>query len=231
MESSDWDERYSGADLVWSAGPNLWVEQVATNLSPGTALDLAGGEGRNALWLAERGWRVTLVDFSQAGLDRAAEVAAQRLGAAAAAVIGVRADLAEYEPKREGFDLVLVVYLQVPAELRGHVMRRAARAVAPGGKLLVIAHHTRNLADGFGGPQDPEVLYAAEDVVADLAGDPGTDELSVERCEEVVREVASEDGINRAIDALLLASRPAAAEEQPDPATAESVESEQGDNA
>lgn len=209
VDSSQWDDRYSSSDLVWSAGPNRWVEEVANELVPGTALDLAGGEGRNALWLAEQGWRATLVDFSQRALDRAASLASQRWGDDVTKVTSVCADLAEYVPPPSAFDLVMLVYLQVPADLRGHVVRMAASAVAPGGHLLVVAHHSRNLVHGVGGPQDPAVLYTAEDIAADLLADgrEGGD-LEVERCEEVLRDVPGDSDAGPAIDALFLARRP-----------------------
>ncbi|MEL0282956.1 MAG: SAM-dependent methyltransferase, partial [Ilumatobacter sp.] len=62
MDAAGWDERYAGTDLVWSAGPNVFIEEICAGLEPGSALDLAAGEGRNAVWLAERGWDVTAVD-------------------------------------------------------------------------------------------------------------------------------------------------------------------------
>ena len=70
-EQAAWDQRYSGPDLVWGAGPNRFVTGEVTALAAGRAIDLGTGEGRNAIWLAERGWRVTAVDFSAAGLARA----------------------------------------------------------------------------------------------------------------------------------------------------------------
>ena len=71
MDDKNWDERYSGSDLVWSATPNRWVADFAAGLVPGRALDVAGGEGRNSLWLIESGWDATIVDFSEVALDRA----------------------------------------------------------------------------------------------------------------------------------------------------------------
>lgn len=65
MDSSAWDERYSGNDLAWSSTPNQWVGQVAAGLPPGRVYGLAGGEGRNALRLADRGCRATVTGFSQ----------------------------------------------------------------------------------------------------------------------------------------------------------------------
>ena len=81
MDASEWDRRYAAADLVWSAGPNAVVAREADDLPPGRALDLASGEGRNAIWLAERGWRVTAVDFSAVATERTRQLAAGRLGA------------------------------------------------------------------------------------------------------------------------------------------------------
>ena len=72
VDAAGWDERYAATDLVWSAGPNQFVEAACADLPPGRAVDLAAGEGRNAIWLARRGWQVTAVDFSQVGLDKGA---------------------------------------------------------------------------------------------------------------------------------------------------------------
>ncbi len=71
MDRNAWDERYAGDELVWSAQPNRFLVAEVETLPPGRALDLACGEGRNAVWLAERGWDVTGVDFSNAGIDKA----------------------------------------------------------------------------------------------------------------------------------------------------------------
>ena len=199
-----WDERYAANDAVWSRTPNVWVEQVTSGLMPGNALDLAAGEGRNGLWLAENGWDATAVDFSQVALDRAATWAAQRLGDGPGRLITVVADLLEYRPTST-FDLVLVVYLHLPAEQRRQVLRQAAAsAVGPGGRLLAVAHDSTNLTDGVGGPQDPGVLYTAQDVADDIAGLG----LAPVRLERVRRLVTTPDGAQReAVDALALFGR------------------------
>ncbi|MFE9101044.1 class I SAM-dependent methyltransferase [Actinomadura geliboluensis] len=203
MDSAEWDRRYAGSELVWSAGPNRWVEEVAADLPPGRALDLAAGEGRNALWLAERGWTVTAVDFSAAGLARARSLAEWRLGERADRVQLVEADLREYIPARHGADLVIVAYLQVDERLRRDALRAAADAVAPGGLLLVVAHDSDNLAHGFGGPPNPAVLYTAQDAASDIEGRG----LQVLRAEPRTREVSTDAGPRTAIDAFLLARR------------------------
>jgi SAM-dependent methyltransferase len=206
VDSSTWDERYSGSNLVWSSTPNQWVEQITAGLPPGRVLDLAGGEGRNALWLADRGWKATVVDFSQVALDRASNLAAERFGDQDDRLTTERADLLTYQPEPDSFDLVLVVYLHLVADARRTVLRMAAAAVAPGGLLLVAAHDSTNLTNGVGGPQDPKVLYTAEDIAADLAGCG----LDIERTGTVARTVVTEDGPRDALDALLLARKPTA---------------------
>lgn len=165
MDAWDWDERYRGADLVWAARPNMFVAQVLADARAGRALDVAAGEGRNAVWLARLGWQVTAVDFSAVGLAKA------RAWAESEGVHDLLhtqvVDVTTWVPTAD-FDVVLVAYLQVPPEQRSSVMRMAATAVAPGGRLLVVAHDSSNLEHGHGGPQEPDVLYTADDVLADI---------------------------------------------------------------
>ena len=198
MRASDWDERYRATELVWGSGPNRWLVQEVAGLRPGTALDLACGEGRNAIWLAEQGWRVVAVDYSAIGIAKGQALAEQRR---TPGITWVVADATTYTAA-EPVDLALLCYLQLPAEQRRSAVRRAADALAPGGTLLVIGHDSRNLADGTGGPQDPAVLFTAADVAADLVGTG----LVVERAGEVLRPVAG--AARPAIDALLRAVRP-----------------------
>ena len=208
MNSSaqDWDDRYAAAKLVWSRGPNVFVEEFAQDLPVGRALDVAGGEGRNALWLAERGWDATVVDFSEVALSRALQLWAERPDAVHSAGGQVRVQVVDLLVDDVGYreyDLVLVCYLQLPTSQRRLALQSAARAVAPGGALLVVGHHSDNLTDGAGGPQDPAVLYSQADVVADLDGTG----LAVRRAERVSRTVSTTDGERLAWDALVVASR------------------------
>ena len=182
MDAAAWDERYAASDLVWSAQPNQFVEAECADLPPGRALDLAAGEGRNAIWLARRGWDVTAVDFSQVGLDKGRELAGET------AVQWVCADVTTWQPP-EPMDLVLIAYLQVPAVQRRAAVRSGFAALVPGGTLLLVAHDSTNLLEGTGGPQDPDVLMTADDVLADLGGF-GFDVVVADR---VPREVAADD--------------------------------------
>ncbi|WP_019629759.1 class I SAM-dependent methyltransferase [Actinomadura atramentaria] len=194
MESADWDARYAGTELVWTAEANRFVVEEAGDLTPGRALDLAAGEGRNAVWLAERGWSVTAVDFSPNGLAKARRLAESR----GAEVDWVLADVRDHRPEPRAFDLVLVAYLHLPQPDLHGVLERAAAAVAPGGTLLVVGHDRANIGGGVGGPRDPAVLYDAPEVVAALG------DLRIVRAGRVEREVPGE-GV--ALDTLVRAAR------------------------
>lgn len=201
MDREVWNRRYTGSELLWTAEPNRFLVAEAAELPPGRALDLACGEGRNAVWLAERGWRVTGVDFSEVALEKARALADER-GVEADWVL---ADLLEHRPEPGAFDLVILFYLQVPVGQRRATVRAAAGAVSTDGTFLLVAHDRSNLEHGHGGPQVPAVLYAAEDVVADLDGSG----LRVERAERVERPVQTPEGERVAFDALVRAVRPA----------------------
>ncbi|EON25304.1 methyltransferase type 12 [Nocardioides sp. CF8] len=182
MDSHAWDERYAASDLVWSRGPNAVVAAECADLAPGRAVDLACGEGRNAIWLASLGWDVTAVDFSQVAVDKGRTLAGDL------SVTWVCADATEWTS--DGLDLAVVAYFQVPAALRRTAVRNAVSSLRPGGTLVWVAHDSTNLTEGTGGPQDPAVLMTAQDVLDDLDGI----EVEVVRAERVERVVTADDG-------------------------------------
>jgi SAM-dependent methyltransferase len=183
VDAAEWDERYRASELVWSAGPNQFVEAELAGLPPGRALDLAAGEGRNAIWLARQGWRVTAVDFSQAGLDKG------RILADGLDIEWVCADATTWSAE-PSYDVCLVAYLQLAAAERRAAVRNGYAALRPGGTFLLVAHDSTNLTEGTGGPQDPSVLTTAEDVIADLGGET----FEVQRAGRAERAVPQPDG-------------------------------------
>ncbi len=197
MDATAWDERYAGTDLVWSGEPNRTVAAEVAELPAGRALDLAAGEGRNSVWLAQRGWVVTAVDFSATGLDKARRLAAQH----AVTVATVRTDVTAYRPEPGHYDLVVLAYLQLPVDVLAPVLTAAVEALAPGGTLLLVGHDRANLAGGVGGPQDPAVLHTVDEVTAALTG------LRVVRAERIRRPVQVDGGERFAIDTLVRAVR------------------------
>ncbi|MGW3104265.1 class I SAM-dependent methyltransferase [Streptomyces sp. NPDC001100] len=200
MDAAGWDERYRGSELVWKAEPNRFVEEELAGLEPsGRAVDIAAGEGRNAVWLAERGWEVDAVDFSAVALEKAEQMAAGH----GVRLHTVRTDLTDWAPREATYDLALIAYLHLPWPEMSQVLARAATAVRKGGTLLLVGHDAANPEHGHGGPQDPRVLYSAGQV-ADLWR-PYADIL---RAETVTRPVTDAEGGSRtALDALVHAVR------------------------
>ncbi len=195
MNSEEWDKRYAGQELVWTAEPNRFVVAELKDLAPGRALDLGAGEGRNAVWLASAGWQVTAVDFSAVGLEKGRRLAENR----AVSVDWALADVRDYRPEPGSFRLVLIAYLQLPEPELDTVLRHAVKALAPGGVLLVVGHDVTNLTEGTGGPQDPAVLHTPESITRSLG------DLTVLRAERARRPVPGSP--REAVDTLVRAIR------------------------
>ncbi|GHC96298.1 hypothetical protein GCM10007079_48780 [Nocardiopsis terrae] len=169
MGEDFWNERYRSGERIWSGRPNRHLVAEAGGLSPGRALDVGSGEGADALWLAERGWRVTAVDISFVALDRAAAHAAERAPDVAERITWLEADVTRWSPPTPGFDLVTAQFMHLRPEPRARLFAGLAAAVAPGGELLVVAHHPSDLERGVPRPPDPELFYGGGEVVAALA--------------------------------------------------------------
>lgn len=205
MDAAEWNARYDTDELVWTGEPNRFLPPEVADLAPGRVLDLACGEGRNAVWLATQGWTVTGVDFSDVGLSKAAALAS------ANGVLGVwiRGDATTWTPPAAGFDLVIVFYLQLPAAQRRAALRTAVASMARDATFLLVAHDLLNLSEGHGGPKDPAVLMTVEDVLDDLSAaelELGV-ELVTERAERVDRPIATAEGERNAIDTLVRVRR------------------------
>ena len=202
MKATDWDQRWRERTLHAHVRgePSAAVVGALAGADPGKALDLACGPGRHAVWLAEQGWSVTAVDFSEEALRQARARAAE----SGVEVEWVCADIVDYEP-RGVFDLVLVAFVHVPADSRRALLARAAGAVAPGGAFVLVGHDLANLGTGAPGPADPTRLYTPDDIVAELP------DLTIETAERIRRSVELEDGgTAEAVDALVCARRPRA---------------------
>jgi 2-polyprenyl-3-methyl-5-hydroxy-6-metoxy-1,4-benzoquinol methylase len=196
-----WNRRWAGERRHATTSPSEFLVAEVAGVPPGTALDLACGAGRNAVWLAQQGWRVTAVDFSEVALRAAANLAA----ASGVEVEWIEADVVTWMPPRQAYDLVCVLYLQLPAPERRIALAHAASAVRPGGTLLVLGHDLLNLTAGRGGPTQAEVLFTPEDVTAEIGG------FEVLKALRVRRAVSEEGVAGEAIDALVRARRPARA--------------------
>ncbi|MFI2710901.1 class I SAM-dependent methyltransferase [Micromonospora sp. NPDC018662] len=197
-----WDERYAQSDRIWSGRVNPLLAEVATGLPPGTVLDLGSGEGGDAVWLAARGWHVTAVDISTVALERLA-VEAARAGVADR-ITTARHDVTRDFPAGR-FDLVSAQFFQSPLALpREQVLRRAAEAVAPGGRLLVVEHGAPPPWSGLDA-DDPR-FASPEQILAAVDLEP--DGWEIERLGAARRTAAGPDGHpGELVDHVVLARR------------------------
>ena len=170
MHRDKWNRRYSEGGLSGPGEPSPILVEVVSELRPGSALDLAAGQGRNAFYLAAQGWDTTAIDFSEVAIEKGTLLSRQL-------EIPVRwelRDLTLYTPPRAHYDLVCIFYLHLPWEEYSEILQRAAGAVKPGGTLLVVGHDRSNIEHGSGGPQDPAVLYTPRDITGVLEHTSGT---------------------------------------------------------
>ena len=195
MDRDDWNARYDQSELIWSAAPNTFVREHTADLEPGRALDLACGEGRNAIWLAENGWDVVATDFSDVAISKAAALADHR-GVSVDFRVEDAAALSSHET---GYDLVVIAYLHLDPAILGTIVDRAAGQLTAGGTLVIVGHHVDNPTRGHGGPPDPAVLYDPAAIAERL----GT--LDVVTATDVERTVPTDTGDATAIDALVIA--------------------------
>ncbi len=164
-----WDARYGAIDRLWSGNPNPQLVAEATDLAPGTALDVGCGEGADAIWLASQGWQVTAVDVSQVALRRGADHAEQIGRDVAERISWEQADVSTWDPAPRQFDLVTAQFMYLPPPDLKVLHERLAAAVRPGGSLLIVGHHPVDLETMSRGPKHAAMLFTAEQVAATLA--------------------------------------------------------------
>jgi len=162
-----WDERYGADGYVYGTAPSRWLVVQAHRLpAGGRILSLGEGEGRNAVWLAQRGFSVVAVDGSAVGLAKAGRLAAAR----GVAVETVHADLTRYRPEPGAFDALLLAYVHLPPPEREQVHAAGAVALRAGGLVVLEAFTPRQLAFASGGPRSAELLYEPAALRADFPG-------------------------------------------------------------
>lgn len=197
-EVIDWDERYAGADRIWSGEPNGALVRETANLRPGRALEVGCGEGADAVWLASAGWDVTALDVSRVALDRA-RVHAE---AAGVAVEWLACGLVEADLRPGSFALVSAQYPALRRTATDSAERALIAAVAPGGTLLVVHHHLADPASVLDHGFDPDEWVKPHDLITHLG--PGW-VIEVDEVRE--RSVNGGAGAHHTHDVVLRARR------------------------
>lgn len=196
-----WDKRYASQETVWSLTPNVFVKEYCASLKPGRMVDIAGGEGRNALWLASRGWEAENLDFSAVAIEKSLH-RAHEIGVADRFRGHIASILDEPEFLLAPVDLAVIAYLQIGAQDLSRAIHHTATQLRPGGLLVGVWHARENLTEGFGGPRDPDVLPTVDELTSALSA------ANLTWIEVALRErKIPEHGAN-AIDVIVRATAP-----------------------
>ncbi|MDP1823452.1 MAG: class I SAM-dependent methyltransferase [Archangium sp.] len=183
--NNPWDTRYSGEAFMYGTAPNDFLREQVGVLPPGgRVLCLAEGEGRNAVFLAGRGFQVTGVDGSKVGLDKAQRLARER-GVKLETIV---ADLRDFDLGTGRWDAIVSIWCHVPPDLRASLHPRIIAALAPGGVFLLEHYHPKQLEYGTGGPPDAKLLVTRSELEHDFAG------LTVLHASEGEREIQEGTG-------------------------------------
>lgn len=197
MSSEFWNERYAGHDLVYGEKPNDFLAAMKDRFPPagptpgpgrgrGRALDIAAGEGRNALYLASLGFETVAMDQSEVGMHKALRLAKER-GLALRTVV---ADLNDFDAEPGSFGVISSTFVHLPAPLRARVHRGVARWLRPGGVYVLEAYGPEQIRRDTGGPKDPLLLAPLETIVEELTVGNGTGGgLTIEHRAALVRDV------------------------------------------
>ena len=194
-ELDRWNERYKAPDYIFGTGPNAFLAANASRLKAARqALCVADGEGRNSVWLAERGLEVSAFDFSPIGVEKARKLAASR-------GVKVRYEVSSVYDWRwpvAAYDLVAAIFVQfADPPMRSFMFERMARALRPGGLLLIEGYTPKQLEFGTGGPKQPDQLYTDELLRGAF---PGFEVLELRQYEAELDEGSRHRGMSAVID-------------------------------
>lgn len=174
-----WDERYHGGDYVYGTEPNDFLVSQVGQMPPGRVLSLAEGEGRNAVYLAERGFSVTAVDQSPVGLAKAERLALQR----DVQIETIVADLADFRIDPQSWDGIVSIFAHTPPPVRRHIHNEVVHGLKPGGIFVLEAYRPEQLQYKTGGPPVADLMMDLGILRTELSG------LDFEYAAETVRDI------------------------------------------
>lgn len=164
MSKKFWDKRYSEIEFAYGTVPNQFFKQQIDKLVPGKILFLGEGEGRNAVYAAKLGWDVDAVDFSVSAKEKAIKLADINNVKINYSV----SDLIEYQFKEKYYDVVVLIFLHLPEDLRNQVHMKTQLALRHDGVLIIEAFNKEQIKNTSGGPRDLELLYDEHTLINSL---------------------------------------------------------------
>jgi SAM-dependent methyltransferase len=201
MDKAFWDSKYSVDEYVYTTEVNRFVKEHLSDLAAGKMIDLAGGEGRNTVYFAEKGWQAENVDLSAVGLIKCEKLARER--DVEERVFTTNASALDFVSKLAPVDLGLIAYLQIPQAELEIAISRLVDNIKPGGVFFGVWHALENLKDGFGGPQNPEVLPSESSMAEILSRLP----LEIQFITNRDGQVQTKEGLKPSITLTAMATK------------------------
>lgn len=162
-----WNSRYATEDFVYGTAPNDFLVEIEPRLARHSrVLAIADGEGRNSVWLAQQGHRVTALDVASQGIAKAEQLA----HASGVELQTIVADVTQHDLGLDCWDAIVSIFLHLPAAARRAVHRRCVEALAAGGLFVYEAYGPEQLGRGTGGPPEPHLLHPLDQLLADFNG-------------------------------------------------------------
>jgi SAM-dependent methyltransferase len=201
MDKAFWDQKYSVDEYVYTTEVNRFVKEHLSDLAAGKMIDLAGGEGRNTIYFAEKDWQAENVDLSAVGLVKCEKLARERN--VQELVFTTNASALDFVSKLAPVDLGVCAYLQIPQAQLAVAIARLVENIRPGGVFFGVWHALENLKDGFGGPQNPDVLPSEKTMAEILSKLP----LEIEFITIRDGQVQTQDGLKPSITLTAMATK------------------------
>lgn len=155
-----WHTRFQNEEYVYGTEPNVFLKEVQEKLNlTGDALAIAEGEGRNAVFLAEQGMKVTAWDYAESGLVKTEKLAQNR----GVSVKTELVDLNEANWIENKWDELVCIFGHFPSEVRKKVLEGIKKTVKPGGYFILEVYSVHQIPYKSGGPQNEDFLYAPDE--------------------------------------------------------------------
>ena len=203
MDNTAWVKKYDTADYVYTKDVNQFVVEFCEDLPAGLAIDVAGGEGRNAVWLAKHGWTVEVIDFAPNALAKAAQLASDNQ--VSDRIVTTEASALDFESQLGSADLVVMAYLHIYSHQFAQAFSHAVTVLKPGGHLMGVWHALENLEHNSHGPQNPDTLPSVGSLTQ-LCLENNLQILTLENRDGKVR---TDDGPKPSVTVVLFAQKPA----------------------
>ncbi|MCD1117805.1 class I SAM-dependent methyltransferase [Chryseobacterium turcicum] len=192
-----WNERYSNDEFAYGTQPNNYLKEQLQKLEIGSILFPAEGEGRNAIFAAQLGWKVSAFDISPEGKNKALQLAE-------ANHVEIDYQVGELQTlnyKKEQFDAIALIYAHFPADIKSSIHKMLDTYIRKGGFIIFEAFSKKHLDfvlknEKVGGPKDIESLFSIEEIKSDF---PEYDIIELEEKEIELQEGVFHNGTGSVI--------------------------------